>query len=204
MFGGRTRIIVSKKLSCRSSTGSQSQFAQTSPPVQIGSDNDATLASAEQTPNVYPALMEYLSTLPSPDSLDFPDFDHQQDAALFSSLQYQEYTADDENQNNTQFYQWQSPSSTFSTPTPPPNYSSYRYPSSMAPFTHFVPETEYETTQSKNDFHQGNYLDLGMMITSDSNEQWTAFVQDTEFSGGDMQDLEPGSYDINEAIAYVL
>lgn len=142
--------------------------------------------------------MEYLSAFIGNDSniSRTPDFDHQQDVAMFSTLQQQEYAAQE--YQNTQSY-WQPPQSTFTTPTPPPNYSSSQQPSEFAeagPFTPFVPQPEFGTTQPQSGFPETNFYDLGMMFTSDSDEQWTSFVQDTRLLSGNMDGL--GQYDVGE------
>jgi hypothetical protein len=192
MFGGQTRVILSKTLSSQSPTGSQSQSAPPSAPIQSKSNGSSTLISAK---DVHPALMEYLSMFPVNDNLISsrpPEFDHQHDIAMFSSVQ-QEYPPQEN--HNTQFY-WEPPPPPFSTPTPPSNYTSFHNSSFTPSFPPplFVPHPEFETTQSKNDFYQGNFFDLGMMIASDLNEQWTSFVP-----------ANPGlgSYDVGETTACV-
>ena len=164
LFGGRTRVLVSKLLSSRSSKVSKSEPTSQDPPTQSSSDSDSTFATAEQSPDVHPALMEYLSTFLGDESntSHLPDFDHQYDFAMLSASQQQEYIAP-EHQNGQSY--WQPPSS-----SPAPQSTSY-----VDPFTSFVLQPEFGA-QSR--INLGNFFDLGMMFT-ETDEQWKSFVRDT-------------------------
>ncbi|KAF8239589.1 hypothetical protein L208DRAFT_1420701 [Tricholoma matsutake] len=184
LFGGQTRVIVSKLLSRGSPKKSHSQSASPKPSAKRGSDSDPTTFPAEQIQDVPPALREYLSMFPIDNSSNTSqplDFDHQNDIAMLSTLQG--YPVQDHNMEVC----WQPlPSSTFTT-TPPPNYSTPDDPSFTAPFMPFMPQSEFETTRSKTDFHKGNFFDLGRMM---SDGQWASFVPELN---------APGSYTYGES-----
>lgn len=180
LFGGHTRVKVSKLLSNRSPKGGSAESASPSPSTQSSSDSDAGLSSAEQTPDVHPALMEYLSKIPleydnnNSNPFQPPDSGYQHDFAAFS-VQQMEYSTQ-ENQNMQ--FPWQLPVSSFATSISHPSYSSSQTSSFTDPF---VPQSEFGTTESRNDVHGGNLFDLEMMITSASSmdEQWMSFMRDT-------------------------
>jgi hypothetical protein len=205
MFGGQTRVITSKLLSSRSQKGTHSQSASPSPSAQSGSEGDAAHVSAEQTPDVHPALMEYLSMFPvgnnSSNTSHPPDFDYHHDFAALPSFQELGYTA----QDNQMQVSWEPPSSSMTTSPSAPDYSSPQSSSDTASFMPFAPQSDFGTTQSNNDFNGGNLFDfdLGMMISSDTgmDEQWTSFMRDTGLL--DRSLIGSGSYGVGETMQSV-
>jgi hypothetical protein len=183
LFGGQTRVLVSKLLSSRSPKRNQSTPPSIS--VPIGLDSDSNLASAERAPNVHPALMEYLSVFPREYVSNAPQshvFGYE-DVATSSTLEHYDYNAG-ENQNTQSPWQHQSSSLTTSSTSLQSNLSA-QTSSFPASFTSFATPYEFETTQSKQDSLDDNLLDLGMMTTdSGVDEHWMSFMRDTGLVGG--------------------
>lgn len=197
MFGARTRVVVSKLLSYRRPIRSQSKPASPNFLGQSGPHDDSFLASPEQTAPIHPSkLMEYLSTFPvgnSPNVSHPPDHDNQHDIHLLSTLP-QGCVA--EKDCDMQHY-WQSPPTTFTIPASPPFDSSSSQNSFSPPFTPVDgTQPEFGLPQLKSSFNETNFFDpvSGMMLTSDSVDQWTSFMQDVELLAGSMQG--PGLYDV--------
>lgn len=181
LFGGQTRVLVSKLLSTRTKNRSttSSQLSTPSP-----ADTESKPLSTESTPDVHPSLVEYLSMFPvdysntlanpqSPTSFlpseipasTFSPRDH------LTSSEYQKISAP-----------WEpSPSVFRSSPNSPQNY-----PDNPSLFANTMsvpldPTTLYGSFNTDNGSPEGNLTDLGMMMTGDSgmDEQWMSFMRDS-------------------------
>ena len=181
LFGGQTRVIVSKLLSSRSPKGTQPQSASQSPSAKSSWDGDSSFVSAEQMPDVHPALMEYVSSFSSEyfdnnSTIQPPDSHHQLDIA---TVQQRYATQEKQTMQNS----WPASSNFMDFIS----YSTSKLSSSTPLFTPFEPQSEPELgmTGSREDFYGGNVFELGM-ITSDTgmDEQWISFMRDTGLLDG--------------------
>jgi hypothetical protein len=208
LFAGQTRVIPSKLLSNRYQKGTHSQSNSPSPSAQSGSEGDSTYTSTEQTSDVHPALMEYLSMLPVSNSSTtaYPtDFDYHHDIAVLPNFQELPHTTTQE--NLVMQFPWQPPPSSIPASIPSASTSSPNYPptqrsSDTVSFMVFDPQSEFGTAASKSDFDEGDLFDLGMMITSDTgmDEQWTSFMRETGLLDGNL--IGSGLYGVGETIVH--
>jgi hypothetical protein len=176
LYGGQTKVLVSKLLSDRSTKQNKSPPGL---PVPSVSDSGSGLPSAESV-YVHPALVEYFSMVPlayTSNTSQFPFFGYE-DIATSSSQNQTEYTTAWQSQS-TQF-PWQPASSSPTNPSASHHdYSSPHNSSFAAPFVTRVPPSESTMTQWGTDDAIG---DLVM------DEQWQVFARDTGLLDGTLNE----------------
>lgn len=203
LFGGQTRVLVSRILSqsqrnnrkSSSGTGSTSPSAASSP---SRSDSNGRLPSNEA--DIHPSLVDYLSMFPPPKGSPSPsqtysepnypeqatlDTSHSQ--SPLSILPTQSASQGD-NLWSPQWSGWPNQNSVYG-----PEQSN-QYPQPGATFSAFsqlhptslpsAPSFNMETDQFSAESSQVNFVDL-MMLTGESgiDEQWVSFMRDSGFLG---------------------
>ncbi|KAG6855101.1 hypothetical protein C0991_006030 [Blastosporella zonata] len=179
LFGGQTRVLVSKLLN---KTSSRKQ------PVHLTHSVDSSGAGspAESTPDVHPSLVEYLSNIP----LDYtnPSSPHH-----LSGSPTVAYSPQNVFQQNGSYTPEMQPSWPPSAPyvSSSANQSNYQDSSSGLPNPDmpFGPMPDYENPM-KSDSPE-NLVDLGMMMTGDSgmDEQWMSFMRDSGLLESNMNNV---------------
>ncbi|KAG6902306.1 hypothetical protein C0995_001916 [Termitomyces sp. Mi166 len=176
LFGGQTRVLVSKLLK-RSSTRQQ-------PASLMHSGDSAASSPAEMTPDVHPSLVEYLSKIPL-DHTNNPMSPHH--VPTSPTLSYMPQTTFQQNRAYLTLDREvkspvQSPWPPSGPITSPVNQRSYIDNSSGLPSPHmpFGLVPDYGNYAMKSDSSE-NLVDLGMMMTGDSgmDEQWMSFMRDS-------------------------
>ncbi|KAF8076284.1 fungal-specific transcription factor domain-containing protein [Lyophyllum atratum] len=177
LFGGQTRVLVSKLLNNKSAARKR----PASPGTSVhGGDSERT----ETTPDVHPSLVEYLSNIP----LGFTNTPSPEQMPLSPTVDYGTF------QQHGQYVPvqevpslWQPSASFATTPISRPNYSDSS--SSIPPDIPFAP---YGNLAMKSDSPE-NLVDLGMMMTGDSgmDQQWMSFMRDSGLLEGNMNNLGP-------------
>lgn len=180
LFGGQTRVLVSKLLSCSSNKSrkpSQSQSTSSTTVSSPSSDGDSrSTPSSDVTRDVHPSLVEYLSMFPPPSTGG--SLQGSTDIAGSNLPASSPIQAEAEQQPNWQ--NWSSPStSSLFTPLNPETFANItnEFPSfSNSMFTE-------EPVQLKTDPSDTSLVDLGMMMTGESgmDEQWMSFMRDSGF-----------------------
>ncbi|KAF9469100.1 fungal-specific transcription factor domain-containing protein [Collybia nuda] len=185
LFGGQTRVLVSKLLSNRSKNRSATPQSSILSPI----DTESKPLLSENAPDVHPSLVEYLSMFPIDNSnanLQPPSalFPHETSASIFSPQGHM---------TGSEFQQipspWEtSPSVLINSSNSP---SSYRDDPPL--FTHPIsapgdPTTQYGNIINQNSPPESNLTDLGMMMTGDSgmDEHWMSFMRDSGLLEGNM------------------
>jgi len=179
LFGGQTRVLVSKLLNSKAATRKQ----PASPDSSAHSDSDPK--SKEATPDVHPSLVEYLSrvplgytTPPSPDQAPLPTADYASQNLFQQSSQY--LPLEQEVQSL-----WQ-PSALYTTSAV--FQPSYADDSNTVPLDiPFSAVSSYGNPAMRNDSPE-NLVDLGMMMNGDSgmDQQWMSFMRDSGLLEGNM------------------
>ncbi|KNZ79894.1 hypothetical protein J132_08552 [Termitomyces sp. J132] len=188
LFGGQTRVLVSKLL--RSSSTRQQQ-------TSIHGGDSAAGSPAETAPDVHPSLVEYLSKIPL-DHTNNPISPHNVSAS--PTLPYMpqntfqqngRYLPSDQETKSPVRSSW--PPSASITTSPVNIERSYLNNSSGLPPPNnmaFNSAPNYGDYAIKSDPSE-NLVDLGMMMTGDSgmDEQWMLFMRDSGLLEGNFNNL---------------
>ncbi|KAG6891283.1 hypothetical protein C0992_009475 [Termitomyces sp. T32_za158] len=177
LFGGQTRVLVSKLLK-KSSIRQQ-------PASSIHSGDSTAGSPIEMPPDVHPSLVEYLSKIPL-DHTNNPINPHHVSASptlpYTSQNTFQQsrtYLPPDQEMKSSVQSPWTSP---VSLTTSVSNQRSYMDNSSSLPLPNipFDSVPDYGNSAIKSDSSE-NLVDLGMMMTGDSgmDEQWMSFMRDS-------------------------
>lgn len=176
LFGGQTRVLVSKLLNSSKKTRIQSVSSPAASLSSPSSEGDARgTPSNDVSREVHPSLVEYLamfppSNAPSRSSSD----DHRNPTEGGPTLPILPLEPQQE-----QYQMWPNwaPPSLF-TPLPIENITT-----ELAPFSNNQSSTTAETTpvESRTDLSDASLVDLGMMMTGESgmDEQWMSFMRDS-------------------------
>lgn len=176
LFGGQTRVLVSKLLNSSKKTRTQSVSSPAASLSSPSSEGDARgTPSNDVSREVHPSLVEYLamfppSNAPSRSSSD----DHRNTTEGGPTLPILPLEPQQE-----QYQMWPNwaPPSLF-TPLPIENITT-----ELAPFSNNQSSTTAETTpvESRTDLSDASLVDLGMMMTGESgmDEQWMSFMRDS-------------------------
>ncbi|KAJ6509940.1 fungal-specific transcription factor domain-containing protein [Mycena vitilis] len=154
LFGGQTRVMVSKLISSKKKTKEHSSFLSPVPSTSASSVSSPALVSAsEPMPDVHPSLVEYLSLFPPAQS------------------QYSEEVPEQEN-----VYQREMIPESAHLPT-----TAYGYDQTFLDEAMSLPVSSYYVDP---DTPPKDLGDLGMLMSGDSgiDEQWKAFMKKS-FSG---------------------
>ncbi|RDB22452.1 putative transcriptional regulatory protein C1F7.11c [Hypsizygus marmoreus] len=185
LFGGQTRVLVSKLLGSKKLSRNQ---APSSRPSTSGPGEKGSKSPAEMTPDVHPSLVEYLSTVPLGNTAPpTPDQQHPTAPSTFSLQNTNPFAQQGPFMTEPQDAQspWQPPSTFTSSPITqqsfPDNIS--LTPQDMT----FIPSADYGNFAMKSD-SPDNLVDLGMMMTGDSgmDEQWMSFMRDSGILDGSL------------------
>ncbi|KAJ7228762.1 fungal-specific transcription factor domain-containing protein [Mycena pura] len=160
LFGGKTRVLVSKLISAKKSNDNKEHNSKFSPP-----SGSTTVSSApspgmsEPIPDVHPSLVDYLSMFPPPQQPDFQQQPQPED-------------------NVYQFLLGKQPQT-----VPPPSLDYYGYNQTFLNEAMSVPLPD-RSSYMMVDSPPKDLSDLGMLMSGDSgiDEQWKAFMKKS-FSG---------------------
>jgi len=177
LFGGQTRVLVSKLLNSSKKTRKQSVSSPAASLSSPSSEGDARgTPSNDVSREVHPSLVEYLamfppSNAPSRNSSD----DHRNTMEGGPTLPI--LPSEPQQEQYQMWPNWAPPSSLF-TPLPMENITT-----ELAPFSNNQSSTAAEITpvEIKTDLSDASLVDLGMMMTGESgmDEQWISFMRDS-------------------------
>lgn len=205
IFGGQTRVLVSKLLSRRTPAKRHSSGSVTSmhtSPTPSPADSEAqSPQSPSDLPEVHPSLVEYLSLFPqsqylstSPANLNttFPPAGPSEPINTYSSIPSMQHLYNQLGSTVqppiSSLPNWQSPSnsgssrSSFDTSTPMGN--GFQEPSTSATNN---PISMYQPLDGSADSPpDGSLMDLGMLMSGESgmDEQWLSFMRDSGILDG--------------------
>ncbi|KAF4619863.1 hypothetical protein D9613_005134 [Agrocybe pediades] len=198
LFGGQTRVLVSRLLSCPSNKSRKASQSQPQPQSQSSSSTAVSSPSSDgdsrSTPSndaareVHPSLVEYLSMFPPPTSSSKGSSD-----MTNASLPSNPPVTTEPTDPHSTWQNWSSPSSSsLFTPLNPETYAniSNEFPNfSNSAFTE-------EPVELKTDPSDASLVDLGMMMTGESgmDEQWMSFMRDSGFLQMDGSGNGPNMY----------
>ncbi|KAG6813503.1 hypothetical protein H0H92_010528 [Tricholoma furcatifolium] len=178
LFGGQTRVLVSKLLNKSSN--------RKKPSSPTNSGNSAAGSPAAETPDVHPSLVEYLSNIPlehtapsSPQQIASPTISYPPQSSFQPNRQY--FPLD---QQDLQSASW-SPSAPFA-PVGQSNYLS-NPPTFPPPNMPFNALPDYSNFSVKSDTPEP-LVHLGMMMTMD--EQWMSFMRQSGLLEGNVDNAE--------------
>lgn len=187
LFGGQTRVLVSKLLKAhkhRKSTPSNSTPNFSSPSPSEADSSRSSNSSSDQTQDVHPSLVEYLSGFPpsqthSPESME--QTYSQQDAHIQSNSAAQSPSHQQHEQSS--WPSWSAPS--LYTALPPETYANIvsNNDNNSIPYPQEVmgqPPGQLTYQQAPPD-NANALVDLGMMMSGESgmDEQWMSFMRDS-------------------------
>jgi hypothetical protein len=204
IFGGQTRVLVSKLLTSKApnwDVAFTNPSKAPSPTTKSGEDvRDPSKLPNGTMEDVHPSLMEYVTLFPpsafAPDFNAFPNVPTQQpmlDQSIMSQVSalqpfnagtelcdysYPQYSLPQQ-QPDTQSQQQQYQSMGSMSPPAAPN--SFTYDSSGSSFNAFSQPYSTATSTSASTPESGDLTDLGMMISGDSgmDEQWMSFMRES-------------------------
>lgn len=197
LFGGQTRVLVSKLLTSRSTHKKRSSKSLASSSASY----DDSKAVHETTPDVHPSLVEYLSLFPPQNtSVSTPSDGGARTPNLHASPELINPPIHDvgdtcqaqpepliEQEQQKAWQPWQ-PSPSIFTPLSPGTYQniSSRFSTSFASYAapDLNPNPNYNGLDFKTD--PSEVGDLGMMISGESgmDEQWISFIRESGFLDG--------------------
>ncbi|KAF8913807.1 hypothetical protein CPB84DRAFT_1811319 [Gymnopilus junonius] len=181
LFGGQTRVLVSKLLSNSHKPRQQSRSSSASV-SSVSSDSESRLTPSHDSAHhpdtsreVHPSLVEYLSMFPppniSPRSPD--DGSGPANTSITSGLAL--------DQQDQALWQSLPPTPSLFTPLAPETFNNIT--SELSPFsgTNFYEQMERPTGVEIKTDPDNSLVDLGMMMTGESgmDEQWMSFMRDS-------------------------
>ena len=184
LFGGQTRVLVSKLLSNSHKPRQQSRSSSSS--ASVSSDSESRLTPSNDSSHhpdtsreVHPSLVEYLSMFP-PSTATHRNFEDQ------TPLTNSSVPALHQDQPDHALWQNPLPTPSLFTPLPPETFSSIT--SELSPFspTTFYEQMERPAAAEIKADPDNSLVDLGMMMNGESgmDEQWISFMRDSGFLQG--------------------
>ncbi|KAG6918921.1 hypothetical protein DXG01_010576 [Tephrocybe rancida] len=169
LFGGQTRVLVSKLLNTTSSRKQSISYTH--------STDSGAGSPTEPTPDVHPSLVEYLSNIPH--DYTNPSSPHQSSGTSYPPQNMFQHNGTYLPSDHEIQPPWP-PSAPYS--SSPINQSSYLNGTSGLPNPDmpFGSMPDYDNPAMQSDPPE-NLIDLGMMMTGDSgmDEQWMSFMRDS-------------------------
>uniref|UniRef100_A0A8H8CL84 Xylanolytic transcriptional activator regulatory domain-containing protein n=1 Tax=Psilocybe cubensis TaxID=181762 RepID=A0A8H8CL84_PSICU len=201
LFGGQTRVLVSKLLSKYMKTRKQSQSSSSSAPASSvsspSSEESRVTPSVDLSREVHPSLVEYLAMYPPSNapSRHSPGNDGSVNnlasnpninPASSTSIDQSAYRSTSNSVDQSSYQSWHPPS--LFTPLAPETFTNIA--SEFQPFTstnQFDLNRHAPPVETKAGPTDTSLVDLGMMMTGESgiDEQWMSFMRDSGFLQAD-------------------
>jgi len=183
LFGGQTRVLVSKLLSRKPQRTRTLSPATSSTNLKEASESRTP---SEATPDVHPSLVEYLSSFPIDNGNGFTNGTTPQ-LTQSSAFTSQAPTPPPNSilAPEAQPAQWATNSINF-TPMPmQSDWTGYNYPVEVSSPTSYAPPQDYQNGYGSSVDSPENMMDLGLMMTGDSgmDEQWVSFMRQSGLLG---------------------
>lgn len=211
LFGGQTRVLVTKLLNCSGKTRHSSNATSVPhTPSSDSGDSRATGSVSDLSHEVHPSLVEYLSMFPPSNapSRNSPESGFNASPDTPDAAQSQSNL---DPQNSWQ--NWIPP--TLFTPLPSATYNNIS--AQLSPFAPSYPSIDSNGGQTealmdiKGDPSESSLVDLGMMMTGESgmDEQWMSFMRDSgilhmdssgSHGGVPFYTSSPSSYNTNQSL----
>jgi hypothetical protein len=176
LFGGQTRVLVSKLLNSSKKMRKQSVSSPAASLSSPSSEGDARgTPSNDVSREVHPSLVEYLAMFPPSNAPSRSSSDGHRNTMEGGPTPL--ILPPEPQQEQYQMWPNWAPPSLF-TPLPMENITT-----ELAPFSNNQSSTTAETTpvEIKTDLSDASLVDLGMMMTGESgmDEQWISFMRDS-------------------------